>query len=132
MVAYRCHGQAPSVGAVGRQLGRTSVASDELLKIVYNLERVPSGEPDNQLDVWAVALRGGTPAGDDDVTWEELGTATLYGMDPYRNRLVGTRPVRWRSDRHVGTDPVRRTCMNMQERARRREGLWPPNGRREC
>jgi hypothetical protein len=58
MVAYRCHGQAPSVGAVGRQLGRTSVASDELLKIVYNLERVPSGEPDNQLDVWAVALGG--------------------------------------------------------------------------
>lgn len=69
------------------------MARGELLKIVYNLERVLSGEPDhNQLDVWAVALRRGTLVGDEDVTWDELGTATLYGMNPYRHRLVREAP----------------------------------------
>ena len=92
-VAYRCHGRAPSLGAVGSQLGRTSVACDELLKIVYHLERVLSGEPDdNQLDVWAVALRRGTRAGGEDITWREVAAATLYGMDPDRNALLGERP----------------------------------------
>ena len=69
------------------------MVSGELLKIVYNLERVPSGEPDdNQLDVWAVALRRGTLAGDQDITWQEVATATLYGMDPHRNALLGESP----------------------------------------
>ncbi len=68
------------------------MAPDELLKIVYHLERVPSGEPDdNQLDVWAVALRRGTRAGDEDITWQEVATATMYGMDPHRNALLGER-----------------------------------------
>ena len=65
----------------------------ELLKIVYNLERVPAGEPDdNQLDVWAVALRRGTLAANEDITWQEFATATLYGMDPHRNALLGEAP----------------------------------------
>ena len=69
------------------------MAPSELLKIVYNLERVVSGEPDdNQLDVWAAAFRRGTLGGNEDVTWEGIGTATLYGMDPYRNSLVGESP----------------------------------------
>jgi len=69
------------------------VAPGELLKIVYTLERVLSGEPDdNQLDVWAVALRRGTLAQDEDITWQEIGTTTLYGMDPHRNALLGESP----------------------------------------
>jgi len=69
------------------------MAPGELLKIVYHLERVPSGEPDdNQLDVWAVALRRGRRAGGEDITWREVVAATLYGMDPDRNALLGERP----------------------------------------
>ena len=69
------------------------MAPDELRKIVYNLERVLSGEPDdNQLDVWAVTLRRGTLIGDEDMTWHEVATATLYGLDPHRNALLGESP----------------------------------------
>lgn len=69
------------------------MAPGELLKIAYNLERGLSGEPDdNQLDVWAVALRRGTFVGDEDITWREVATATLYGMDPDRNALLGEAP----------------------------------------
>ena len=65
----------------------------ELLKIQYRLERVPTGEPDdNQLDVWWAELRRGTLVGEDAIAWEEIATATLYGMDPYRNSLVGESP----------------------------------------
>lgn len=69
------------------------MAPDVLLKIVYHLERVPSGEPDdNQLDVWDAALRRGRRAGGEDIAWQEVATATLYGMDPVRNALLGERP----------------------------------------
>jgi hypothetical protein len=69
-----------------------SVAHDELLRIDYNLERVLTGEPDdNQLDVWAAALTRGTFR-DDDTTWQEAATATLYGLDPQRNTLLGESP----------------------------------------
>ena len=69
------------------------MAPGELLKVVYNLERGLFGEPDdNHLDVWAVALRRGSLVGDEDITWQEVGTATLYGMDPHRHALLGEAP----------------------------------------
>lgn len=65
---------------------------DELLQIEYRLERVLSGEPDDeQFDVWWVALRRGTLI-EDDISWEQIASATLYGMDPYRNAMVGESP----------------------------------------
>lgn len=68
------------------------MATSDLLKITYHLERVPFGEPDdNQLDVWWVALRRGEPVGDD-FEWEQIAEATLYGMDPYRSAMVGEAP----------------------------------------
>lgn len=68
------------------------MSTDELLQIRYSLERALSGEPDDsQLDVWWTMLRRGV-ASTDDMTWVEIGMATLYGMDPYRNSLVGESP----------------------------------------
>lgn len=40
----------------------------------------------------AVALRQGTLDGSEDITWQEVATATLYGMDPHRNALLGESP----------------------------------------
>ena len=70
------------------------MSTSELLQIEYRLERVLSGEPDdNQLDVWWVGLRRGTVVDSQkDVAWEEIANATLYGMDPFRNSLVGEAP----------------------------------------
>lgn len=69
------------------------VTTAELLQIRYSLERVMSGEPDdNQLDVWWVELRRGTLEGDEDIARDEIANATLYGMDPYRNSLLGEAP----------------------------------------
>jgi GNAT superfamily N-acetyltransferase len=69
------------------------VAVDGLLGIVYRLERVLTGEPDDsQLDVWWALLRRGTLVGEEDIAWEEIGAATLYGMHPDRNLLVGESP----------------------------------------
>jgi GNAT superfamily N-acetyltransferase len=68
------------------------MSTDELLHIRYSLERALSGEPDDsQLDVWWAMLRRGV-TGTDDITWVEIGMATLYGLDPYRNSLVGESP----------------------------------------
>jgi len=73
---------------------RKTVADDELLRITHRLERVLSGEPDdNQLDVWLVHLeRGDVDESEMDTKWEVAGSAVLYGMDPYRNQLLGERP----------------------------------------
>ena len=69
------------------------MAPGELLRIVYNLERGLNGEPDdNQLDVWEVSMRRATLGQDEEHSWEEVGTATLFGMDPVRNSLVGESP----------------------------------------
>ena len=69
------------------------MSTSELLQIEYRLERVLSGEPDdNQLDVWWVGLRRGAVIGQEGVAWEEIANATLYGMDPFRNSLVGESP----------------------------------------
>jgi GNAT superfamily N-acetyltransferase len=69
------------------------VTGDQLLQIEYRLERLLSGEPDdNQLDVWWAALRRGTLADDQDIAWEEVATAIFYGMDPYRSALIGESP----------------------------------------
>lgn len=72
-----------------------SVAPDELLKIVYNLEPVLTGEPDdNHLDVWATALTRGPSVGDQDMACQEAATATLYGHGPPQQRTAGRVTVR--------------------------------------
>ena len=78
----------PQVGHAVATLG-----AQVLVKVEYHLERVLSGEPDdNQLDVWWAELRRGTLVGEDEVAWKEFVNAILYRMDPYRSSLVGEAP----------------------------------------
>jgi hypothetical protein len=71
------------------------VADDELLRITYGLERILTGEPDdNQLDVWDTRLeRGDLGEFGTEPTWDAVATAMLYGMDPHRNHLLGEQPL---------------------------------------
>lgn len=68
-----------------------------LLRLDYGLERRPWADPDlDQLDVWEVVLRLGTLTNgdveDDEVSWDTVARAWLFGMDPERNILVDQRP----------------------------------------
>ncbi|CAN5742249.1 hypothetical protein BH23ACT4_BH23ACT4_05000 [soil metagenome] len=70
-----------------------TLGAQVLVKVEYHLERVLSGEPDdNQLDVWWEELRRGTLVGEDEIAWKEIAKEILYGMDPYRSSLVGEVP----------------------------------------
>lgn len=63
------------------------------LGISYRLDRVLSGEPDDeQLDVWRVGLRRSEVTGENEGAWDEIASATFFGMDPGRNLMVGESP----------------------------------------
>ena len=70
---------------------------EELPQIEYAMARRPWADPDqDQLDVWEVRLASGSFTDDDDgeggVIWTPVAHATLFGMDPERQALLGQRP----------------------------------------
>ncbi len=70
---------------------------DGLLRIEYALARRPWADPDlDQLDVWDVRIATGSYAEDrdneDGAVWTTVAHATLFGMDPERQALLGQLP----------------------------------------
>lgn len=71
---------------------------DGLRRIEYAMERRPWADPDlDQLDVWEVRLDTGSYAADrddeDGAVWTTVACATLFGMDPDRQALLGHLPL---------------------------------------
>jgi hypothetical protein len=76
---------------------REVAVSDGLLRIEYRLVRRLWADPDqDQLDVWDVRLETGSFTDEDEdesgVAWSNVARATLFGMDPDRQTLLGQMP----------------------------------------
>ena len=74
------------------------MVGDGLLRIEYGLARQLWANPDeDQLDVWDVTLETGSFIADldddeDGAVWTAVARATLFGMDPERQALIGQLP----------------------------------------
>jgi GNAT superfamily N-acetyltransferase len=69
--------------------------SEEMFRIVYEMERVLWQNPDqDQLDVWTVTLHIGHASEDSEtgIAWEGVANATLYGLDTDRSMALGQAP----------------------------------------